>query len=37
VVVRVDGRSHPVPGDLVTMALKADHVHLFDPGTGARL
>jgi multiple sugar transport system ATP-binding protein len=37
VVVRVDGRSHPVPGEVVTLALKADHVHLFDPGTGARL
>jgi multiple sugar transport system ATP-binding protein len=37
VVVRVDGRSHPVPGEVVTLALKADHVHMFDPGTGARL
>jgi multiple sugar transport system ATP-binding protein len=37
VVVRVDGRSHPVPCEVVTLALKADHVHLFDPGTGARL
>ncbi len=37
VVVRVDGRSHPAPGEVVTLALKADHVHLFDPGTGARL
>jgi len=37
VVVRVDGRSHPVPGEVVMLSLKADHVHLFDPGTGERL
>ena len=37
VVVRVDGRRHPLPGESVVLGLKADHVHLFDPGSGERL
>ena len=37
VVARVDGRRHPVPGEVVTLAPKADHVHLFDPHSQQRL
>ena len=37
VVARVDGRRHPLPGEVVRLAPKPDHVHLFDPGTGQRL
>ncbi|RGE19770.1 ABC transporter ATP-binding protein [Leucobacter sp. wl10] len=37
VVARVDGRVHPSPGDAVTLAPAPDRLHLFDPGSGARL
>ena len=37
VVARVDGRQHPVPGDVVVFSPKPDHLHLFDPRSGERL
>ena len=36
-VVRVDGRSHPMAGDVVTLAPTPDHIHVFDAETGERL
>jgi len=36
-VARVDGRRHPLPGEVVTLAPKVDHLHLFDSATGRRL
>ena len=35
--VRVDGRNHPAAGDAVRVVPIADHVHLFDAGTGERI
>ncbi len=36
-IVVVHGRSGARPGDRVMLAPGPDHVHLFDPGSGARL
>jgi len=37
VVVRVDGRLHPMRGDTVFVQPVAKHVHAFDAGSGLRL
>jgi len=37
IVVRVDGRDHPVAGDVVTIAPHPTRVHAFDASTGERL
>jgi multiple sugar transport system ATP-binding protein len=37
VVVRVDGRVHPLRGDTVHVQPVAEHVHVFDAATGLRL
>ena len=37
VVVRVDGRDHPVAGDTVFITPRPGHVHVFDVTTGLRL
>jgi multiple sugar transport system ATP-binding protein len=37
IVVRVDGRRHPMAGDTVTLLPAPDHVHVFDIETGLRL
>ena len=36
-VVRVDGRNHPMAGDKVTLLPVEHHVHIFDTKSGARL
>ncbi len=36
-VTRVDGRNHPIAGDVVTLAPTPNHVHVFDAETGERL
>jgi multiple sugar transport system ATP-binding protein len=37
IVVRVDGRNHPVAGDKVFITPQPDHIHVFDTETGLRL
>ncbi|MFT4235080.1 MAG: sn-glycerol-3-phosphate ABC transporter ATP-binding protein UgpC [Microbacterium sp.] len=37
IVVRVDGRSHPIAGDVVSLLPQPDHIHVFDAETGERL
>lgn len=37
VVVRVDGRDHPMVGDTVYITPKPEHIHVFDVKTGLRL
>ncbi|KAB1660228.1 sn-glycerol-3-phosphate ABC transporter ATP-binding protein UgpC [Pseudoclavibacter chungangensis] len=37
IVVRVDGRDHPEPGDVVTVAADPRRVHLFHHESGERL
>jgi len=37
VVARADGRKHPAAGEVVVLAPKAEHVHLFEPDTGRRI
>jgi multiple sugar transport system ATP-binding protein len=37
IIARTDGRRPPEKGATVHFAPKADHVHLFDAGNGARL
>jgi len=37
IVVRVDGRTHPVAGDKVVITPKVDHIHVFDTESGERL
>ena len=37
VVVRVDGRLHPMRGDTVHVQPVAEHVHVFDAASGLRL
>ncbi|MGO1879967.1 MAG: TOBE domain-containing protein, partial [Microbacterium gubbeenense] len=37
IVVRVDGRSHPMAGDVVTISPIAGRLHVFDAETGLRL
>jgi len=36
-VVRVDGRNHPVAGDQIALLPVEHHVHVFDTATGVRL
>ncbi len=36
-VVRVDGRNHPMAGDQVTLLPVEHHLHIFDSKSGARL
>ena len=36
-VVRVDGREHAEPGDLITVSPQPDRVHLFDFESGERI
>jgi multiple sugar transport system ATP-binding protein len=36
-VVRVDGRNHPVAGDKIALLPVEHHMHVFDAATGARL
>jgi len=36
-VVRVDGRNHPVAGDKIALLPMEHHMHVFDAATGARL
>ena len=36
-VVRVDGRNHPVAGDKIALLPVEHHIHVFDAATGARL
>jgi len=36
-VVRVDGRNHPVAGDQIALLPVENHVHVFDTATGVRL
>jgi len=36
-VVRVDGRDHPVAGDKIALLPVEDHIHVFDTATGIRL
>lgn len=37
IVVRVDGRDHPMAGDTVSISPKPGHIHVFDVNTGLRL
>ncbi len=37
IVVRVDGRNHPMRGDKITVAPTPKHVHVFDAETAQRL
>jgi multiple sugar transport system ATP-binding protein len=37
VVVRVDGRDHPVAGDNIALLPVEHHVHVFDTTSGIRL
>jgi multiple sugar transport system ATP-binding protein len=37
VVVRVDGRDHPVAGDKIALLPVEHHVHVFDTTSGIRL
>jgi len=37
IVVRVDGRNHPMRGDKITVATTPKHVHVFDAETAQRL
>jgi sn-glycerol 3-phosphate transport system ATP-binding protein len=37
VAVRLEGEHESTPGAELTLSASAAHVHLFDPGTGARL
>jgi multiple sugar transport system ATP-binding protein len=37
VVIRVDGRNHPLRGDKIVIAPNAKHLHVFDTTSGARL
>ena len=37
IVIRVDGRNHPVRGDKITVAPVAKHVHVFNAETGIRV
>lgn len=37
IVVRVDGREHPMRGDKITVAPEPRHLHVFDAQSGARL
>ncbi|MFM6974168.1 MAG: ABC transporter ATP-binding protein [Agromyces sp.] len=37
IVVRVDGRAHPVAGDVIHVTPIAKHVHLFDAASGERI
>jgi multiple sugar transport system ATP-binding protein len=37
VVVRVDGRNHPVAGDKISLLPIEHHMHVFDTATGVRL
>ncbi|TAL43384.1 MAG: sn-glycerol-3-phosphate ABC transporter ATP-binding protein UgpC [Salinibacterium sp.] len=37
IVVRVDGRSHPLPGDRILITPQPDHIHVFDTESGLRL
>ncbi|WP_105567642.1 ABC transporter ATP-binding protein [Microbacterium halophytorum] len=37
IVTRVDGRDHPMAGDVVTLSPVQKHVHVFDGTTGERL
>lgn len=37
IVVRVDGRDHPLRGDKITVAPNAKHLHVFDAASGDRL
>lgn len=32
-VARVDARTHAEPGDIIKLAIDANHIHLFDPET----
>ena len=36
-VVRVDGRSHPMAGEQIALLPVQDHMHVFDVSTGLRL
>jgi multiple sugar transport system ATP-binding protein len=36
-VVRVDGRDHPVAGDKIALLPIEHHMHVFDTATGVRL
>lgn len=37
IVVRVDGRSHPMAGETITLVPDVSRLHLFDTVTGARI
>jgi multiple sugar transport system ATP-binding protein len=37
IVARTDGRHPPIKGTVIHLSPRADHVHLFDTTTGARL
>ena len=37
IVVRVDGRSHPNPGDKIVVTPTPAHIHAFDVESGERL
>jgi multiple sugar transport system ATP-binding protein len=37
VVVRVDGRDHPMAGDTIVITPKPAHIHVFDVQSGLRL
>ena len=37
IVVRVDGRSHPMAGDKVFITPEPNHIHVFDTESGLRL
>ena len=37
IVVRVDGRNHPMRGDKITVTPEVKHLHVFDAASGARL
>ncbi|MEY4312984.1 MAG: sn-glycerol-3-phosphate transporter ATP-binding protein UgpC [Actinomycetota bacterium] len=37
VVVRVDGRDHPLAGDTVVITPKPEHIHVFDVKSGLRI
>ncbi|KGA19400.1 sugar ABC transporter ATP-binding protein [freshwater metagenome] len=37
IVIRVDGRKHPLAGDTVVVAPAPQHIHVFDAESGVRL
>jgi len=37
IVVRVDGRNHPLRGDTITVVPAPSHLHVFDSASGERL